>query len=412
MARSTRAAWAETRTGRLKLPVKSKPDWLRIGHGISLGYRRNQGPGTWSVRVADGKGGHWIKAIGAADDFDTADGTNVLDFWQAQDRARTIGLGARHADTGGKLATVAEAVATYEADLGARGGDLANAGRIRVHLPKALADKTVAMLAGRDFKSWRDGLNKAGLSPSTINRVNSCLAACLNLAADQDERIASRRAWEKGLAAIPDATESRNVILPEAEVRAIIAGAYSVIGSEFGALTEAAAVTGARVSQLARMEVQDLQADRVDPRLMMPTSKKGRGRKRVDRRPVPIPRGFAAKLAKLARERPADAPLLTKASGEPWKKSDHHRLFARVVAHAGLDDTITLYALRHTSIVRQLMAGVPIRVTAVNHDTSVAMIEKTYSRYIGDHSDALARRAILDTTEPPGANVVPIAGAR
>ena len=45
--------------------------------------------------------------------------------------------------------------------------------------------------------------------------------------------------------------------------------------------------------------------------------------------------------------------------------------------------------LRHSSVVRQLIAGVPIRVVAVNHDTSIAMLEKTYSRYIGDHSNDL-----------------------
>jgi hypothetical protein len=67
-----------------------------------------------------------------------------------------------------------------------------------------------------------------------------------------------------------------------------------------------------------------------------------------------------------------------------------------------------MYALRHSSIVRQILAGVPIRVVAVNHDTSIAMLERTYSRHIGDHSDALARIALLDTTEPAGQNVVPI----
>jgi hypothetical protein len=41
-----------------------------------------------------------------------------------------------------------------------------------------------------------------------------------------------------------------------------------------------------------------------------------------------------------------------------------------------------------------------MRVIAVNHDTSVAMLERTYSRYIGDHADALARRALLDTSAP------------
>jgi hypothetical protein len=37
-------------------------------------------------------------------------------------------------------------------------------------------------------------------------------------------------------------------------------------------------------------------------------------------------------------------------------------------------------------------------VIAVNHGISVAMLERTFSRYIGDHSDALARRALLDTS--------------
>ena len=58
---------------------------------------------------------------------------------------------------------------------------------------------------------------------------------------------------------------------------------------------------------------------------------------------------------------------------------------------------ITIYALRHSNIVRQLLSRVPTRVVAVNHDTSVAMIEKNYSRYISDHSDAITRAALLDT---------------
>jgi hypothetical protein len=39
-----------------------------------------------------------------------------------------------------------------------------------------------------------------------------------------------------------------------------------------------------------------------------------------------------------------------------------------------------MYALRHSSIVRQLLAGVPVRIVAAGHDTSVKMIEHTYSR--------------------------------
>jgi hypothetical protein len=69
---------------------------------------------------------------------------------------------------------------------------------------------------------------------------------------------------------------------------------------------------------------------------------------------------------------------------------------------------VTMYALRHSNIVRQLLANVPVRVVAANHDTSVLMIERTYSHHIADHADALVRGAMLDIPEPTEATVVPI----
>ena len=36
------------------------------------------------------------------------------------------------------------------------------------------------------------------------------------------------------------------------------------------------------------------------------------------------------------------------------------------------------------------------------------MIERTYSRHIGDHADALARVALLDTNVVPASNVEPL----
>ena len=38
-----------------------------------------------------------------------------------------------------------------------------------------------------------------------------------------------------------------------------------------------------------------------------------------------------------------------------------------------------------------------VRVVADAHDTSVVMIERTYSRFIGDHTDALLRAGMFDT---------------
>ena len=408
MARSTRSSTLETRSARLRLSVAKKPVFVRIGPGVGLGYRRNRTAGTWVARVSDGKGGNWTKGIGGADDFDDADGTHILDFWEAQEKVRVLGRADRTGEMrAAKPATVAQALDAYEADLRTRRADTGNVSRVRMHVPDRLLDKVVALLASGELRRWRDSL-AAGLAAASVNRTSTGLKAALNLAAEHDERIANRRAWEAGLASIPDAEQSRNVILPEAVVRSIVAAAHEQ-SREFGLLIEVAAVTGARVSQLANLEVQDFQADRNAPRLMMPTSSKGRGKKVVQRRPVPIPQGLAAKLRTLTADKLATAPLLLKPSGGSWRKSDHTRSFARAVAVAGqAPEAVTMYALRHSNIVRQILAGVPIRVVAVNHDTSIAMLERTYSRYIGDHSDALARAGLLDTTQASDKNVVSI----
>jgi hypothetical protein len=47
------------KTPRLKLAVRKKPYFQQITPGVSLGYRRNMGPGAWIVRVADGSAGNW-----------------------------------------------------------------------------------------------------------------------------------------------------------------------------------------------------------------------------------------------------------------------------------------------------------------------------------------------------------------
>jgi integrase len=405
MARSIRSPKLETRTARLKLAPRWKPYTARVGPGVRLGYRRKATAGSWSVIAADGKGGNWLKAFADADDFEGANGDNILDFWQAQDCARTLARGeGTDKASEHKPVTVAAALDNYAADLRVRGGDVANVVRVRVHLPNALRDKAVALLTARELKHWRDGLNKS-VSVGSINRICNGLRAALNLAADTDERIASRRAWEVGLQAIRDATVSRNVILPAEAVRRIVAEAYD-IGKEFGLLVETAATTGARVGQLAQLEVHDVQGGHADPRLMMPSSKKGRGQKTIARRPVPIPENLAVRLRQAGRES-GSGLLLVKPSGQPWKKSDHSRLFRRAAQRAGFDPSeVTIYALRHSNIVRQLLAGVPIRVVAVAHDTSVPMIEKTYSKHIGDHADVLMRPALLDLSVPAPANVV------
>jgi integrase len=266
------------------------------------------------------------------------------------------------------------------------------------------------LLTARELKHLRDGMVDKGAKPASVNRDMKGLKAALNLAAAHDERISNARAWRTALAALPDAHTARNVILTDEQVLALIAAAYAE-SDAFGLLVETAAVTGARISQLARLEVGDLQTDRV----VMPSSRKGKGVKRITRKPVPITADLAAKLTRAVGKRAPTDPLLLRADGKAWRpeNQDYWLPFRNTVTRAGLDPKIvTLYALRHSSIVRALLAGVPTRVVAVQHDTSVAMLERTYSAFIADHSDAVGRRGLLNTAQTVAANVVALPGGR
>jgi integrase len=395
MARNIQDTRLQTRTARLKLPPAKKPIFVKIGLGIHLGYRRTLVAGTWLVRVL--KGGDWTKRLADADDYENANGVTVLDFWQAQACARAV---AR--DDRGDVVTVADALDHYERDLLGRQGDTNNVARVRLHLTDKLASKAVAALDARELQEWKDGLTQKGLAAATANRIGLVLTAALNLAAEHDALTAARTkrpptvtnrdSWRVGLRSIRGAIASRNVILTDDQVRHIVAIAYAQ-ATEFGLLVEVAAVTGARIGQIRRLEVRDLAGDRLD----MPVSKKGRGRKTVTHRPIPIPANLAGRLRSTSSGRATDAPLLLRPGGARWSASAHVGRFRRAVRRAGHDPAIvTANALRHSSIVRQILVGVPIRVVAAVHDTSVPMIERTYSRYINDHADAMIRGALLD----------------
>jgi integrase len=407
-----RSAKLETPTARRKLPTRLKAYYTTISPGIYLGYRRNIGAGTWSVRYT-GHGADWAKRIALADDLEPADGRDVLTYWQAIDAARKLARRQPGDDAGDdtRPVTVAEALDRYEADLRARGGDAYNAERARIHLTGALASKPVSMLSANELRRWRDALAAKGLAPATVNRTRTTLRAALELAAAHDpHRIVNRHAWEQGLKGLPDATVANNVILDDATVRAFIAEAHKC-DRALGLFVEVAAVTGARPSQIVRLTVADLDlAERSAPRLLMPKSAKGGTSKRAERKleriPVPITAALAALLKQASKGRASDAPLLLRGDGTAWayRRSDYYRQDIREVVEAiGRDpDEVTIYSLRHSAVVRHLLANTPIRIVAALHDTSVHQIEKHYSKHIARHSDEIARKALLQP-EPPAA---------
>jgi integrase len=402
MATRVRSSKLENRSARLRLARRKKPYSVPIMRGVHLLYRRNKTAGPFMARMCrDGE--DWTEPLGIADDHDVADGKHILTYWQAQDLARERArLGKPTSDL-----CIKARVEHYRADLESRGRDPSNAARVLHHLTAKLAGKVVtASSLSEDLREFRERLLTSGLAPATIDRTTDALKAALNLAADNDERII-RRPWKTALKAI-GASEAgvRNVVLSDADRRTLRGAAYAHDG-DFGLLIDVLDETGARPSQVARLTAEDVQADFYDartgkrqPRLLVPVSHKGRGKKARAHTPVPITPALADRLK--SRE---PGVLLKRADGVPWGEINLAHYFDRAMEGVTFDNPsrVTMYSLRHTSIVRQLLNNVPVRVVAALHDTSVVMIERNYSRFIGDHVDEMVR-----ATLPQPVEVVPL----
>jgi integrase len=404
MARKVSFSALESRSARLRLKIRRRPyNGPSLARGIALMYRRNKTGGSWVLKSSTGSGSYWTRAFALADDYEDADAKNVLTFYQAQDQAKKLARGEDGSADSAPI-TVDGALKDYKRDLEARSANPYNAEHPRLHLTSVLLVKPVALLAATELKKWRDGL-LGTMAPATINRLCRCVCAALTLAARHDKRIKNRGEWELGLAILPDAQEARNVIISDDKVREFVATAYG-LDHQFGLLTDTLAITGARPSQAVRLRVEDLQDHPSKPKLMMPKSAKGGGRnrsqKKIERFSVAITIQLAGKLKEAANGRADDAPLLLQGDGSPWDKNpgqNYHRQVDKVVTAIDPAD-VTMYCLRHSSIVRMLLQNVPIRLVASLHNTSVAMIEKHYSKYITEHSDDISRAALLQH-EPP-----------
>jgi integrase len=393
MVPRVRSSKLENRSARLRLARRKKPYSVPIMRGVHLLYRRNKAAGPFMVRVCRGDE-DWTEPLGIADDYDEADGKNVLTYWQAQDLARERARGGRPTSD----LSIKARVEHYRTALETRGRDPGNASRVLCHLAGTkLANKLLtASSLSEDLSEFRDHLTTQGIKPATIDRINHVLKAALNLTADNDERI-TRRPWKAALKAIgSEEAGARNVILDDHDRLAGRGAAYRD-SEEFGLLYDVHDETGARSSQIVRLRGEDVQADFIDrrtgkrqTRLMMPISRKGRGKKSVTHRPVPI----TEELAKRLKGR--TGLLLKRDDGTPWAEINLAHHFAHVTKGVKFNNSskVTMYALRHTSIVRQLLANVPVRVVAALHDTSVVMIERNYSKYIADHADELARATL------------------
>src|SRR3954453_19382126 len=160
----------ETKTARGKLPVIKVPVFVRLGQGVSIGYRRHAGgAGVWILALADGKRGKVEKRIAMADDLAPADGRTIMDYHQASEAARRLGRGETE-EAKPVVVTLADAIVAYKADLIARRARSDNVSRLLHNLTLAMLKRPIGLLDVTELRKWRDTAAKR-MAPASVNRL-------------------------------------------------------------------------------------------------------------------------------------------------------------------------------------------------------------------------------------------------
>jgi len=403
MPRKVRDANLETRTARGRLKAQHKPYFRLIEPGLHLGYRKlPSGPGTWLVRRYVGEGRYTVENLRTADgtfvladDYEDADGERTLSFTQAQRTAR----GPRH-PTGAY--TVANAVADYlqflESD--GRSAHSIRDARYRVEaliLPQ-LGNAKLATLTADQLRRWRDEIAKAPARirtrngeqqkhrktagddtkrarHATANRTWTVLRAALNHAFHEG-KVESDIAWRR-VKPFRNVETARIRYLSVTESRRLANAADAT----FRPLIMAALQTGARFSELARLEVADFDAEAGTLRIRQ--SKSGRSRHIV------LSAEGRELFVQWCAGRASGALIFTRTNGQPWQKSMQARPMRAACERARIKPAISFHILRHTHGSVLAMAGVPMAVIAeqLGH-AGTRMTERHYSHlspsYVAD----------------------------
>lgn len=373
MAQSARDARLETRTARLRLQIKQR-HFKALGDGLALVYRRTgEGYGTWSAKLALPSGKYALRALGAADDYQDANGADILNFRQAQDRARKLADGAK-TDAGIilKPLTVGEAAHRYlEWFRDHRRAYAETEHSVRVHILPALQDVRLDALTSAQIRGWLERLaakparvrtsahaqaqrfrptprtaNEKRARRATANRVFSVLKAILNRAFENG-LVADDTAWRK-VKPFKKVDEARIRFLSDAEGVRLV----NACPADLRLLVRAALLTGARYGELVGLRVHDVHI--ATGQIYIADSKSGRPRH------IPLNPEGVALFREAITGKTGDALAFTRPDGNPWGKNHHVRPLKEACEAAKIKPSLAFHELRHTYASHLAQAGVDL----------------------------------------------------
>jgi integrase len=389
MARLARDSRLETREARSRLAPRHEQYWRLIQSGLSLGYRRGPRGGIWYVRFLDENGNYHKKQLAKADDYQDANGVDVLDFGSAQRKAIEASDLAIVASSG-KPRTVGAVVDDY---LGWAESHTRSYYDTKVkadaHIGAALRDVRLDKLTTKRLRDWRDGLarvesddHKKPIDPdvrrkkrATANRVWTILRAALNRAFT-DGAISSDRAWRQ-VRPFRDVDAPRIRHLTKAEAKRLM----NACPPDFRSLVQAALLTGCRYGELTAMLVAayDSESETVNIR----HSKSGEARH------VYLTAEGKRFFDRQTAGRASTERMFTRADGGAWRQSHQKRRMVAACKVANIDPPVSFHVLRHTYGSLLAMEGVPMAVIAeaLGH-SDTRMTEKHYAHlrdsYVSD----------------------------
>jgi integrase len=425
MARTVKDATLGRREERRRLPARAKPHYRVLEEGLHLGYRRlKSGAGNWVARHYVGDQKYEVQTIGPADDLSDADGVKILNFSQAQAKAREMMVERAHKAAGksGPL-TVKAAVNAYIEFLEAKrkSAKFSRYAADAFILPE-LGETEVKVLTKDQIETWHHGLAKTGARirvkkgdeqrfkeitdpeehqrrrRSTANRILTVLKAALNKAW-REEKVASDTAW-RAVEPFKGVDSARARYLELAEVTRLL----NASDLDFRRLARGAVETGARYGELTRLQVVDFSHNSGTVAIRKSKSSKPRH--------IHLTDDAVAFFRSITAGRAGTAFLFVKDNGDPWKKDHQKDPMREACKRAKIDPPMGFHGLRHTWASHAVMNGVPLMVVAKNLGHSdTRMVEKHYGHlapsYVADAIRAGAPRFGIQEDS----NVTPLAAA-
>lgn len=420
MARILRSGKLDTRSARARLPAKKSGYWVPIVRGFALGYRRGPKGGSWLARLIESERRHET-TLGPADDLLDADGQRILDYAQAQAKARDW-LATLDAKGNAGPYTVNRCLDDYIADYKRRGGkaldrlDITADAFIR---PKLGALEVGALTAGL-IRQWHAELAAAParLRTRTIanqqnvrtlnvedrdavrrrrasaNRVFGVLKAALNLAFREGQ--ASDEAWRR-VKPFREASAPKIRYLTHAEAQRLV----NASDPGFRPLVQCALLTGCRYGEIVSFQVTDF--DRAAGTVSVRASKAARPRH------VVLTDDGVALFERHVAGKAGTALVFTRSDGVRWGKSHQHRPLREACHRAAIDPPASFHILRHTYATHLLQAGAPLPVIAANlGHADTRMTERHYAHLVPSHVAQVIRATMpkLGLVEP--SQVVPL----